>query len=86
MSDEIKQEDETASTLTTEQSVEEIAATILTNQALSTTNENVIVNNFVKFFEPIIKSLDSNVESLRLSQCDLTNQIKNLLNRNFCLL
>ena len=27
--------------------------------------ENLIVNNFVAFFEPLINNLDANVESLR---------------------
>ena len=61
---------------------QEIANNIISAQALSTaSNENLIVNNFVKFFEPLIQHLDSNVEALRLSQVDLTNQIKSLLNR-----
>lgn len=66
MSDEIKQDE----TVTKEETVDIIE-----------TNENLIVNNFVKFFEPLIQNLDTNVEALRLSQCDLTNQIKVLLNR-----
>jgi hypothetical protein len=68
MSDEIKQDE----TVTKEETVDIIE-----------TNENLIVNNFVKFFEPLIQNLDTNVEALRLSQCDLTNQIKVLLNRKY---
>lgn len=63
---------------------QEIANKIINTQALSAnSNENLIVTNFVKFFEPLIQHLDSNVEALRLSQVDLTNQIKYLLNREF---
>lgn len=47
----------------------------------SLSTENIIVDNFVKFFDPLIKHLDTNVQSLRISQYDLTNQIKNLLHR-----
>jgi hypothetical protein len=49
-------------------------------------NDNIITKNLVNFFEPLIKNLDSHVESLRMSQCELTAQIKQLLNRKlkFC--
>ena len=47
-------------------SVEEIAA-LLTHQqqSFAKSNENVIVSNFVKYFEPLVQNLDSNVEALR---------------------
>lgn len=65
--------EEATSKLTVEKSksVEEIAAD-LTKQALLKSNENLIVSNFVKFFEPVIQNLDSNVESLRF---DFTSKI-----------
>lgn len=66
---------------------EELESDVVTSkQALQVqSTESVIVENFVKFFEPLIQKLDANVHSLRLSQCDLTNQIKNLLNRKYIL-
>jgi len=65
------------------QSAEEIADLITKQQQQSMvkSSENVIVSNFLGFFEPLIKNLDANVEALRSSQYELTNQIKSLLNR-----
>lgn len=65
------------------QSAEEIADLITKQQqqSLVKSGENVIVSNFLGFFEPLVKNLDANVEALRTSQCELTNQIKSLLNR-----
>jgi hypothetical protein len=65
------------------QSAEEIADLITKQQqqSLVKSGENVIVSNFLGFFEPLIKNLDANVEALRTSQYELTNQIKSLLNR-----
>jgi hypothetical protein len=62
-------------------SAEEIAALILKQQQekQQKNNENLIVSNFVSFFEPLVKNLESNADSLRLSQIELTNQIKILL-------
>ena len=68
------------------QSAEEIADLITKQQqqSLVKSGENVIVSNFLVFFEPLIKNLDANVEALRTSQYELTNQIKSLLNRKNC--
>ena len=65
------------------QSAEELALLInkQQQQSLAKSNENIIVSNFLKFFEPLVQNLDSNVEALRTSQYELTNQIKSLLNR-----
>ena len=65
------------------QSAEEIALLIAKQQqqSLIKSNENIIVSNFMSFFEPLVKNLDANVEALRSSQYELTNQIKSLLNR-----
>ena len=65
------------------QSAEEIALLIgkQQQQAQVNSSENVIVSNFLGFFEPLVKNLDANVEALRNSQFELTNQIKSLLNR-----
>ena len=43
-----------------------LASLIAENQAkFIKTNENIIVSNFVGFFEPLIKNLDLNVQNLR---------------------
>jgi len=65
------------------QSAEEIANLITKQQlqSIAKSSENLIVSNFYGFFEPLIKNLDANVEALRTSQYELTNQIKSLLNR-----
>lgn len=36
-----------------------------TEQTIAKSNENLIVNSFVSFFEPLIHNLDSQVQSLR---------------------
>jgi hypothetical protein len=47
-------------------SVEEIAALLTQQQqSFAKSNENVIVSNFIKYFEPLIQNLDANVEALR---------------------
>lgn len=48
-------------------SAEEIASLISQQQKISFTksNENLIVNSFVSFFEPLIQNLDANVQALR---------------------
>ena len=47
-------------------SAEDIATQILSQQQeRQKINENLIVSNFVSFFEPLIQNLDSSVDSLR---------------------
>lgn len=84
MSNESEEKDNEIQHLEKSKSAEEIADLISQQQklTLSKSNENLILSNFVSFFEPLIQNLDSNVQSLRLSQVDLQNQIKTLLNRN----
>ena len=48
-------------------SAEEVASMISQQQQISfaKSNENLIVNSFVSFFEPLIQNLDTNVQALR---------------------
>lgn len=48
-------------------SAEEVASMISQQQQslFAKSNENLMVSNFVSFFEPLINNLDTNVQSLR---------------------
>lgn len=48
-------------------SAEEVASMISQQQQISfaKSNENLIVSNFVSYFEPLIHNLDTNVQALR---------------------
>ena len=64
----VTQVEEESSHLDKSKSAEEIASAISQQQQLTfaKSNENLIVNSFVSFFEPLIQNLDTNVQALRL--------------------
>lgn len=52
---------------------------VTSKQRLNLEKENLIVNNFVCFFEPLIQNLDKNVDSLRYYFLIHVNNLINVL-------
>lgn len=60
-------DEESGRSIEKSKSAEEVASMISQQQQISfaKSNENLMVNSFVSFFEPIVQNLDSNVQALR---------------------